>query len=258
MHILATDYDGTLSRWHGVEQIDLDAIARFRAAGNLFGIVTGRAGDMYDMLVRDNVPFDFVIVMNGAMSIDTDGNTVFEETTDGACVRGITELLGKEEYNNFLSCVIHKTRKTFHQNYPDGWDKEDYLPHTEIDGITRFTQLNTWLRKDEIAARATAEINEKFGDYVNALQNGTCIDMPPRGIDKGIGVARYADQMGVPHENVWCAGDNMNDMAMITRFHGCAVSNARAEVKEAAEATYDGIHAIIDHILEVQAAESAE
>ncbi|MBR5312846.1 MAG: HAD-IIB family hydrolase [Clostridia bacterium] len=255
MHILATDFDGTLSRWHGVEQIDLDAIARFRAAGNLFGVVTGRAGDMYDMLVRDNIPFDFVIVMNGAMSIDTDGNTVFEETADGACIRGITELLGKEEYNNFLSCVIHKTRKTFHHGYPDGDEKENYLPLSEIDGIPRFTQLNTWVRKDEIATRATAEINEKYGEYVNALQNGSCIDIPPRGIDKGVGVARYADQMGVPHENVWCAGDNMNDMAMIVRFHGCAVSNARAEIKEAAEATYDGIHAIIDHILEVQAAE---
>ncbi|MBQ2278166.1 MAG: HAD hydrolase family protein, partial [Clostridia bacterium] len=181
MHILATDYDGTLNRG-GVSQADRDAIDRFRAAGNLFGVVTGRASDMYDSLVRDHVPFDFVIVMNGAMSIDTDGNTVFEETTDGACLRGIMELLGKEEYNNFVSCVIHKTRKTFHTGYPDGWDKEDYLPHTEIDGITRFTQLNTWLRKDEIAMRATAEINEKFGEYVNALQNGVCIDIPPRGI----------------------------------------------------------------------------
>ena len=50
----------------------------------------------------------------------------------------------------------------------------------------------------------------------------------------------------------------MNDMAMIVRFHGCAVSNAREEVKTAAEATYDGIYAIIEHIMEVQTSESAE
>ncbi len=255
MHILATDYDGTLNRG-GVSQEDRDAIDRFRAAGNLFGVVTGRASDMYDMLVRDKVPFDFVIVMNGAMSIDTDGNTVFEETADGACIRGITELIGNEEFSGYLSCVNHKTRHTFHAAYPDGNDKYD--PMSKINDIPLFTQLNTWVKTDELAAKAAAEINARFGDYVNALQNGTCIDIPPRGIDKGIGVARYADQMGVPHENVWCAGDNMNDMAMITRFHGCAVSNARKEVKEAAEATYDGIHAIIDHILEVQASESAE
>jgi HAD superfamily hydrolase (TIGR01484 family) len=256
MHILATDYDGTLSRWHGIEQIDLDAIARFRAAGNLFGIVTGRASDMYDMLVRDHVPFDFVIVMNGAMSIDTDGNTVFEETGDPSCIRGITELAGSGDYAAFLSCVHHRTRRTFHAAHPDGNDQ--YNPMSAAGEFTRFTQMNTAVKTDALAARLTAEINANFGEHVNALQNGTCIDIPPRGIDKGIGVARYADQMGVPHENVWCAGDNMNDMAMITRFHGCAVSNARAEVKEAAEATYDGIHAIIAHILDVQASESAE
>lgn len=255
MHILATDYDGTLNRG-GVSQADHDAIARFRKAGNLFGIVTGRASDMYDTLINQHVAFDFVIVMNGAMTLDTDGNTVFEETADPACIRGITELIGGGEYQSYLSCVNHRERKTFHTAYPDGSDKYD--PLSAIDDIPRFTQLNTWVKTDDLSTRATAEINARFGDYVNALQNGTCIDIPPRGIDKGVGVARYADQMGVPHENVWCAGDNMNDMAMITRFHGCAVSNARPEVKEAAEATYDGIYAIIDHILEVQASESAE
>jgi len=253
IHILATDYDGTLNRG-GVSQVDRDAIDRFRAAGNLFGVVTGRASDMYDSLVRDHVPFDFVIVMNGAMSIDTDGNTVFEETCDPSCIRGITELIGNEEFSSYLSCVNHKTRHTFHAAYPEGSDKYD--PLSKIDEIPMFTQLNTWVRTDELSTKATAAINANFGEYVNALQNGTCIDIPPRGIDKGVGVARYADQMGVPHENVWCAGDNMNDMAMITRFHGCAVSNAREEVKAAAEATYDGIHAIIDHILAVS--ESAE
>lgn len=247
MHILATDYDGTLNRG-GISQADRDAIARFRKAGNLFGVVTGRASDMYDTLVREKVEFDFVIVMNGAMSLDTNGETVFEVTGDASCIRGIAGLIGGGEYGSYLSCVNHKKRRTFHAAYPDGNDKYDPLEKSEEFSI--FTQLNTWVKTDELAAKATAEINARFGEYVNALQNGTCIDIPPRGIDKGVGVARYADQMGVPHENVWCAGDNMNDMAMITRFHGCAVSNAREEVKTAAEATYDGIYAIIERIME--------
>ena len=248
MHILATDYDGTLNRG-GVSPADREAIARFRRAGNLFGIVTGRASDMYDTLVNQQVEFDFVIVMNGAMSIDTDGNTVFEVTADPSCIRGITELAGSGDYATYLSCVHHKTRRTFHAAHPDGNEKYNAL--SEIGEFPLFTQLNTWVKTDELAMSLTAEINANFGEYVNALQNGTCIDIPPHGVDKGVGVARYADQMGVPHENVWCAGDNMNDMAMITRFHGCAVSNARAEVKAAAEATYDGIYAIIDHIMQV-------
>ena len=82
------------------------------------------------------------------------------------------------------------------------------------------------------------------------LQNGTAVDFPPRGIDKGEGVARYAAAMGVPEDNVYCAGDEMNDIAMISRFHGCAVANARKEIREAAEGVYEDIAEIIEMILE--------
>ena len=42
----------------------------------------------------------------------------------------------------------------------------------------------------------------------------------------------------------------MNDMSMISRFHGCAVSNARKEIRDAAEGVYEDIAEIIDMILE--------
>lgn len=243
MYILATDYDGTLNRG-GVSQTDRDAIAAFRKSGNRFGVVTGRDCGMYDTLCHEGVEFDFVIVMNGAMALDSDGSTVFEEVGDAACVRGITELIGG--YDNFLSCVYRRTRKTFHSAYPEGNDR--YRPLCEIEGLTSFTMMNTWVASDELASRAVAEINERYGRYVHALQNGNCIDIPPCGIDKGVGIARYADMLGVPHENIWCAGDNLNDMAMISRFHGCAVVNAREEVKAAAEAVRDSIADVIAHI----------
>ncbi len=245
MYILATDYDGTLNRG-GISAADREAIRRFREAGNLFGVVTGRHSDMYDTLVHEKLEFDFVIVMNGAMTLDTDGKTVFEVTGDASVLRGVTELIGNK-YDNFISCVCHRTRRVFHSQYPAG--NEKYLPMKEMENLTTFTHLNTWVKTDELATQAVKELNEKFGEHINALQNGICIDIPPRGIDKGVGVARYAETMGVPQENLWCAGDNMNDMAMITRFHGCAVSNARAEVKAAAKGTYDGIYAIIEDMM---------
>ena len=41
MKIIASDFDGTLN-YHGISAEDTAAIAKFRAAGNKFGIVTGR------------------------------------------------------------------------------------------------------------------------------------------------------------------------------------------------------------------------
>lgn len=43
MKILASDYDGTLRVNEKVESYDLDMIHKHRAAGNLFGLVTGRS-----------------------------------------------------------------------------------------------------------------------------------------------------------------------------------------------------------------------
>lgn len=244
MYILATDYDGTLNRG-GVSQADREAIAKFRSAGNKFGIVTGRDCGMYDTLMHEKVEFDFVVVMNGAIALDENGEIIIAEHGDSSCVRAITEIIGK--YDNYLSYVCERKRLTFHSVYPDG--NERYRPLSEAENLPPFTMMNTWVKSDELAERAVAEINEKFGESVNALQNGNCIDIPPHGIDKGVGVARYADSIGVSHDNVWCAGDNMNDMAMISRFHGCAVSNARDEVKSAAEIICDGIADLISHIM---------
>ena len=75
MYILATDYDGTLSRG-GVSERNRDAIRRFREAGNLFGVVTGRDYYMYNTLVDGNVEFDFILPFNGGMTINTSGDVI--------------------------------------------------------------------------------------------------------------------------------------------------------------------------------------
>ena len=56
MKILASDYDGTLRTEELVAEKDIEAIARFSKAGNLFGIVTGRSMESLQkekMCIRD-------------------------------------------------------------------------------------------------------------------------------------------------------------------------------------------------------------
>lgn len=249
MYIVASDFDGTLN-YHGISQENRDAIKRFRAAGNKFGLVTGRDYWMYETLVKEGIEFDFVLALNGAMAVGQDGSFHWCERTENknGTVRGITEYLG-ENFQTYLSCLLGRERHTFctDQNYV-----KDTEPAENADKIIEFTHLNSIFPKDEDAETAAREINKRWGDIVNALQNGRCIDIPPAGIDKGQGVARYAELIGVPADNIYCVGDNMNDMAMITRFHGCAVSNAREEVKAAAEATYEAVWAVIDYVMSLE------
>ncbi|MBQ3956881.1 MAG: HAD family phosphatase [Clostridia bacterium] len=255
MYILASDYDGTLNRG-GISEPVREAIASFRAAGNLFGIVTGRDYWMYDTVIRENLSIDFILAMSGAMLIATDGPRAgeilrVERQDNNGCMRWIVEHVGNG-YRTQVSTALVRDRVTFHAKVPEG--NEKYAPLSRLDadspdGIRAFSQMNTYCETDELARRCAAEINERWGDTVNALQNGCCIDIPPVGIDKGEGVARYAKLMGVPFDNVYCAGDHMNDYSMIARFHGLAVENAVDELKAAAEGVFPDIAAMIRFIM---------
>ena len=250
MYIAGSDFDGTLNRG-GVSERDRDAIHRFRQAGNLFGLVTGRDYWMYETLRRENIEFDFVLALNGAMAIREDGSYHYfeaEPNTDN-CIGAIAAFLG-ENYRTWLSTVLDRERHTFATD--PSFNRDSTLLPSEAAKLTAFTQMNTAFRSDEDARNAVAQINTRWGHTVNALQNGTCVDIPPAGVDKGTGIARYASIVGVPDDNIYCIGDNMNDMAMITRFHGCAVANARNEVKAAAEFTFDSVGALLDHILALE------
>lgn len=249
MYILASDFDGTLY-FGDISEKNREAIKKFRAAGNKFGIVTGRDYWMYETLITEGIEFDFVIALNGAMAIDTDGSFFWCERAENknGIVRSMTKYLG-ENYHTFMVCILEKKRHTFCVNRKIA---EGSLPAEEADCIPEFTLLHSVFQTDEDARNAVTEINGRWGDFVNAHQNGRCVDIPPKGIDKGQGVARYAESVGVDVNNIYCVGDNMNDMAMIIRFHGCAVANARDEVKEAAEATYEGVWAVIEHILSLK------
>ena len=249
MYILASDYDGTLNQG-GISPRVREAIAAFRAAGNKFGIVTGRDYWMYETVAREELEIDFILAMNGAMLIATAGEDAgrilrFERQRNDGCVRRIAEHVGKN-YGYEVSTVLCRDRVTFHAEHPEGSDR--YAPLSRADEIPEFTQMNTRCKTEDAARQCVAEINARWGSAVNALQNGVCIDIPPAGIDKGEGVARYAASLGVPPENVFCAGDNLNDYAMVSRFRGLAVENAVPELKAAAEAVLPDIAAMIGYI----------
>ena len=205
---------------------------------------------MRDILVNERIEVDFIIALNGAAALNEDGSYIWCERAENKnnAVREIAEYL-RDNYGAFLSCLLQRERVERVTFKPADDEAENAEIYKKADNIKRFTHLNSVVATDEDAEKAVREINLRWGFAVNALQNGRCIDIPPCGIDKGQGVAAYARIMDVPKEYIYCVGDNMNDMAMISRFHGCAVANAKDEIKKAAEGTYDGVWAVIDHIM---------
>ena len=64
MKIIATDYDGTLNH-KGIDDKKKSAISRWRKAGNLFGVVSGRGvRSLHDIAAKKNFEYDFLIANN--------------------------------------------------------------------------------------------------------------------------------------------------------------------------------------------------
>jgi HAD superfamily hydrolase (TIGR01484 family) len=247
--IIATDYDGTLTI-DGIPPRVIEAIERFRAEGNLFGVVTGRDKiGSYQAFAKDKrFGFDFILALNGALALDADGNTLYEYPINGdqpykdttlarALLYRICELTGQ-----FCGVCLGDTRMDINPDFPEG-GKKLWVNLTPFEDIERdvfdkmhvLSMLNSACENEEICTRVTAQLLEEFGDYVFPQQNGTCIDIPVCGMDKGEGIAKYAALMGVDVDNIWTAGDNYNDLPMLRRYHGCAMASGVQAAKDASE-----------------------
>lgn len=259
-YILASDYDGTLVQSKGIAEETIKAINKFRQMGNLFGIVTGRDYvNGFEYFKRNNeIPFDFVIANSGAGAYDKDGNIYFVKRVNGKQALG-ESTLAQEIINQCLAltsnpCGISfdKERYDFHPKYPFGGKVENiqYASLLVLKDVDEFVLVNAVCDTIEQATKVTYVLKKKFGDYVNPMQNGRCIDIAPAGVDKATGIAKLADCIGIPYENIWTAGDNFNDMPMIEKYHGCAMKSGVDDLKKVSEYVCDSVADVINIILE--------
>ena len=159
--ILATDYDGTLKYAQKVMPEDLQAIQRWKEAGNLFVIVTGRSmesikrqSDLYQL------PVDYFVTNNGGMVFDSKGKELYcgcvskgSFTGSEVPIRKIVELCMR--YNAYSAIIAH--------NHPSG----SAVPSKNDIIVTR--KLISTL--DLIGCRLNDHIIVADGDYVSLEQS---------------------------------------------------------------------------------------
>ena len=94
-----------------------------------------------------------------------------------------------------------------------------------------FNQVSTGCASPDEAAQVIDKIRERFGEFLNPLQNGTCIDIVPVGMDKAQGIYKLLEICGGNADDVIAVGDNVNDEAMIKEFYSYAMENGVDAIK---------------------------
>lgn len=248
--LFATDFDGTLNLYpHGVTEEVIEMIGKFRAEGNVFGIITGRnyANAMY--LFNDyGYLCDFFMCMTGAYAIDKNGELLFEYKGDGKILPEMLPFLASMD-------ARYLTFSDGSFNYSVDLEKplDDNSEAVRVAGEhDTFTQINTAYHTEEARDKAICEIKKHYGDKVAVHVNGTCLDIPAAGVSKASAVARMAEIFGVKKENIFTAGDNDNDVSMLKAFYGFSLPYGSEAAQNAAKTVLPNVEQMLRYIMKMK------
>ena len=232
MKIIGSDYDGTLNHG-GIDDKKRNAIRKWREAGNLFALVSGRGPDgVTELYAEQQFGCDYLIANNGAVIMTPDGKSVHETRCDASLAKPLLEHLFA------AGCTWAHVQTAFEcRVFLDERDCTEPWHYTleAMPEIPYFTQINTQLPTFEESARVTAGVREAFGDKLNPLQNGECLDIIRVDMNKAKGLYILMDMVGAKYEDIIAVGDNINDWDMLAEFRSYAMESGVESIKELAD-----------------------
>ncbi len=241
--LLVSDFDDTLvDRKKQLPERTKEALKWFVAQGGLFTLASGRGLES----VRRQAPGlpigAPVIVANGTQIYDlTRGKMLFEaeflETVQADFAATLTafpssavEIFGagqlcavrpNEVTKIHLEITGQRARVAELEDIPTPWVYAKFEDTHE-----HLVAMQRWMK-------------ERFGDrYGIFFSHPMLLEITPGGCNKGTGVIKLAELLGIDRANLYCAGDNENDLAML---EAAAVGFTPAGSTQAALSTADVI-----------------
>ena len=216
--VFASDFDGTLYFYKVEDDRKLPAenvekIREYQKAGHLFGLCTGRQVGGLTPFITGFVEPDFYITSSGANIVDQDLKEIRKRGVDPEVAQDILDKYGIENYRFTLDvegdiCVFAP------MDYPGKY----YVVKSVADcprGLIHQVSIHT--ESLDEAERMSKEINEIWGDSVNAFQNVIEIDIAPKGCSKGKGVEFLREYMRETYGEIklYGIGDSINDLPLL-------------------------------------------
>ena len=251
--LLATDFDDTLYRSNitgpGVSEAEKrseivvfgrnkEALDYFLAEGGRFTVATGRAFQTFRPYVG-RVPMNAPCILgNGAVIYDFEKDTELSHAwlpeTILEDAQALSEAMPELGFETHLGEIIYTYRpneitwRHLHkmgcpyvecafEEMPRPWTKllVQHVNHGEL------VKAQTWVKTN------------CPGRYEAIFSNYHLLEITAAGANKGGAVLKVAVMLGIEPENIYCIGDNQNDIPMLAvAKKGFAPANCAAEVRE--------------------------
>ena len=215
--VFASDFDGTLYFYKGKtpdEQLppaSVKKIQEYQKAGHLFGLCTGRQVGGLTPFIKDKFDPDFYITSSGSNIVDGKFREIQRRGIDhDVCAKIYDKVKARGDYWVTLDLegviTVFDTIDDFPGKYNIISDIND-LP----EGLVHQFSVHT--ESESEAQSIVDEVNELFGDSVEAFRNVIEVDIAPKGCSKGKGVEVLRRHMG--DCKLYGIGDSMNDLPLI-------------------------------------------
>lgn len=227
MKLIASDFDGTVRTDEKGLARDIESIKKWKEAGNVFAIISGRnAPQIRDIALKHRIPANYVLGDSGNTCYVGCELEYYHSSSADVLPSLYRSLLDHGAYLVIVNCpgvatVVYREK--------DGGI--DCNLQGDLGSFSEFTQVSAVFNSFEETRKAAEDINIELGDKVWALQNFNCLDVVPDGRNKAVSLTYLAAKLGIEEADVYCIGDNYNDILMLDRFSSFVVENAPDEVK---------------------------
>lgn len=218
--LLATDFDDTYFPESGaLPPENLKAVEYFKSEGGTFTIATGRAHTTFApklLFAPVNAP---VILSNGAQLFDfATGKLLLERTVPVTIAAHLEDLatrvpqVGLEAYHGEDAYIWNPNRWTWYHLDKAGIGATE-CPIAQMPQPWGKAILH---QEQDILLRAQADLLERHGDLYEAIfSNFHMLELTAKGATKGGMVLELARRLGIEKKNIYCVGDNQNDLPML-------------------------------------------
>lgn len=255
MKILASDYDGTLKYLNEITEEDIQAIHKWKKAGNLFVIDTGRS--MESILEESRkyaLPVDYYITNNGGMLFDKDGKELFssylpvsvshEIMKKASLLKGVVSYVVNDGWHRHRIIVNDQLEE---HRYPG------LLPdisENELFGTGKYAQIVISYETQNEASAMAVKFNEEYADHISAYANKYVTDIVPNGISKAHGLDFMHTYLSIDKNDIYAIGDAENDIPLMEYAdHGCCIAFGKDELHKHAKYVCTSISDYISRII---------
>ena len=210
MKILVSDFDKTLYREDYLKNIK--HVNKFVEEGNIFIIATGRnIKSILGEISNKNIKYDYLICNDGGTIFDKNNNLVISKNIDFNIVEEI--------------CKIVKSSDSIDTVYIDNGITLVESISNPTNGI--IAGYNDYLKTTKLLSNIMESYPSVHGYLSENWLNITNIEA-----SKGLAIKYLEEKLGWNKDDIFVAGDNINDISMFELYKGFAMADGSKDLKK--------------------------